>query len=270
MDPIASHETSFVTPAGVRVSRTATPFDPVELTGLTRQVDSRRGGVLSSGMEYPGRYSRWQFGYVDPCIEIAGHGRRVTATALNERGAVLLPVLGAPLRPGAGHEAQVQEPGPGLPGVTVVIPEAAGTFTEEERSRRPTVFSALREVIAAFAGPDSHLGLYGAFGYARAFQFEPVRQRHQRPAAQRDLVLHLPDELYVLDRKRETAIRYRYEFDTGAGSTCGMPRRGRRAGQAAVRQGRFVRGGAESRVLRRLQFAGRLLRAAAAAQSGTV
>jgi anthranilate synthase len=234
MDPIASHETSFVTPAGVRVSRTATPFDPVELTGLTRQVDSRRGGVLSSGMEYPGRYSRWQFGYVDPCIEIAGHGRRVTATALNERGAVLLPVLGAALRRGAGHEAQVQEPGPGLPGVTVVIPEAAGTFTEEERSRRPTVFSALREVIAAFAGPDSHLGLYGAFGYDLAFQFEPVRQRHQRPAAQRDLVLHLPDELYVLDRKRETAIRYRYEFDTGAGSTSGLPRRTADSGGAGT------------------------------------
>ena len=97
----------------------------------------------------------------------------------------------------------------------MIIPEAGGTFTEEERSRRPTVFSALREIIAAFSGPDPHLGLYGAFGYDLAFQFEPVRLRHGRPASQRDLVLHLPDQLYVLDRKQETATCYSYEFEVG-------------------------------------------------------
>jgi anthranilate synthase len=221
MDPTASHESSFVTPAGIRVSRTATPFDPAELAGLTRQVDSRRGAVLSSGMEYPGRYSRWQFGYVDPCVEIVGHDRQIAAHALNDRGLVLLPAIGAALRSAAGAAG-----GPGSGDrVTVVIPEPAGAFTEEERSRRPTVFTALREILAALAGPDAHLGLYGAFGYDLAFQFEPVRQRHQRPPGQRDLVLHLPDELYVLDRKRETAIRYRYEFETADGSTRGLPRR---------------------------------------------
>ena len=60
------------------------------------------------------------------------------------------------------------------------IPDSDEIFTEEQRSRRPTVFSALREIIAAFAGPDPHLGLYGAFGYDLAFQFEPVRQQHRR------------------------------------------------------------------------------------------
>ena len=97
----------------------------------------------------------------------------------------------------------------------VIIPEPAGLVAEEDRSRRPTVFSALREIIAAFAGDDPHLGLYGAFGYDLAFQFEPVRLRAARPASQRDLVLHLPDELYVLDRKREFAAVYRYEFEAG-------------------------------------------------------
>jgi len=51
--------TQFETGGGVRVSRTAASFDPVLLEGMTRQVEARRGGVLSSGMEYPGRYSRW-------------------------------------------------------------------------------------------------------------------------------------------------------------------------------------------------------------------
>ena len=67
--------------------------------------------------------------------------------------------------------------------VTVVIPEAAGPVPEEERSRRPTVFSAIREIIALFAGPDEHLGLFGAFGYDLAFQFEPMRLRPGRDEA---------------------------------------------------------------------------------------
>src|SRR5260221_10669695 len=88
MDP-----TQFETAGGVRVSRTATPFDPALLAEITQQVEARRGGVLSSGMEYPGRYSRWHMAYVDPCIELIARGRRVTATALNDRGRVLLPVI---------------------------------------------------------------------------------------------------------------------------------------------------------------------------------
>ncbi len=106
----------------------------------------------------------------------------------------------------------------------MVVPEPSGLVAEEDRSRRPTVFTALREVIAAFAGDDPHLGLYGAFGYDLAFQFEPVRLRRDRPESQRDLVLHLPDELYALDRKRESAMVYRYEFTVGGSSTEGLAR----------------------------------------------
>jgi anthranilate synthase len=210
--------TQFETAGGIRVSRTATPFDPRLLERMTEQVEQRRGGVLSSGMEYPGRYSRWHLAYVDPCVELVARGRRVTATALNDRGLVLLPVIAAALRAvGEPDESDA---------ASVVIPEAGGTFTEEERSRRPTVFSALREVIAAFRGPDPHLGLYGAFGYDLAFQFEPVRLRHARPAGQRDLVLHLPDQLYVLDRKREAATCYSYDFEAAGASTSGLARGG--------------------------------------------
>ena len=211
--------TQFETGAGVRVTRTAAPFDPALLADMTRQVELRRGGVLSSGMEYPGRYSRWHMAYVDPCLELIARGRRLTVTALNDRGLILLPVVTAAMRR-VGQDTGTPD------GVTaeVIIAESGGSFTEEQRSRRPTVFSALREIIAAFSAPDPHLGLYGAFGYDLAFQFEPVRQRHDRPADQRDLVLHLPDRLYVLDRKRESATCYSYEFETSEGTTSGLPR----------------------------------------------
>src|SRR6202034_2365685 len=210
-------QTSYLTSGDIRVHRAAEPFDRTLLDDLTRQVQDRPGGVLSSGMEYPGRYSRWHMAYVDPCIELVARGRQITATALNERGQILLRVIGDAMRR-AGDEA-----GPGAPTqVEVVIPEPIGTFTEEERSRRPTVVSALRQIIAAFSGPDPHLGLYGAFVYDLAFQFEPVRLLHTRPADQRDLVLHLPDRLYVLDRKRETATCFSYEIEVAGASTAGI------------------------------------------------
>ncbi len=218
--------TRFVTAGGIAVTRTATPFEPAVLAEVTSQADTRRGGTFSSGMEYPGRYSRWHMGYVDPCVEFAAFGRELTATALNERGAVLLPAIEAAFAR-AGRPAPVMG---GARRVRVVIAEPTGTVPEEERSRRPTVFSAIREVIALFAGPDEHLGLFGSFGYDLAFQFEPIRLRPGRNDAglgngrQRDLVLHLPDELYVIDRKRETALRYSYEFAFDGRSTEGLDR----------------------------------------------
>src|ERR1700733_14065390 len=85
--------TSFTVGGGVTITRTASAFDPAELTRVAELVERRRGGVLSSGMEYPGRYTRWHLAYVNPPVEIACRGRQVTARALNERGLVLLPVF---------------------------------------------------------------------------------------------------------------------------------------------------------------------------------
>jgi anthranilate synthase len=234
----------FTISGNVTITRTASAFDPAELTRLAELIDRRRGGVLSSGMEYPGRYSRWHLAYVNPPVEIVCRGRRITARALNDRGRVLLPAIRAAMLR-AGVEAA--DPAPdnsikrGAPAasvpdggapqtVTVNVPEGEGTFTEEERSRRPTVFSVLREIGAAFGCADPHLGLYGAFGYDLAFQFEPVRLALDRSEDQRDLVLHLPDEIWVVDLRRDEAIRFRYEFAvagtaaSGLASTEGLPR----------------------------------------------
>jgi anthranilate synthase len=247
-------ETSYLTAGGVRVRRAAEPFDEAELDEITSQVQLRPGGVLSSGMEYPGRYSRWHVAYLDPPVQIVARGRLISATALNQRGEVLLPVIAAAMRRAAGPQTagtgtaeQTAAAGDTDRHVEVLIAESDEVFTEEERSKRPTVFSALREIIAAFRpepgrhpgeSPDTHLGLYGAFGYDLAFQFEPVRQRLERDAAvngdgARDLVLHLPDRIWVVDRKRETATRFSYDFETRARSTAGLGR----SGESAARSG---------------------------------
>jgi anthranilate synthase len=170
---------------------------------------------------------------VNPPVEITTHGRYVTARALNERGRVILPAIADAMRrvgheqPAADNSKKSSASGArpeAASEVTVVVPEGEGTFTEEERSRQPTVFSALREIVAVFGCADEHLGLYGAFGYDLAFQFEPVRPRLDRALEQRDLVLHLPDEIWVLDRRLEEAVVYRYEFTVGGVSTAGRPR----------------------------------------------
>ena len=98
-------ETSYLTAGGVRVHRTADAFDERELAEITRQVQLRPGGVLSSGMEYPGRYSRWHLAYLDPPIQIVARGRLISATALNKRGEILLPPIAAALHRAAHHGA---------------------------------------------------------------------------------------------------------------------------------------------------------------------
>ncbi|MFB4296638.1 anthranilate synthase component I [Actinomadura sp. NTSP31] len=212
----------FVTAGGVRVTRTAVPVDSERksavLNALVAAVGERRGGVLSSGMEYPGRYSRWHMAYVDPCLEIVARGRGVTVRALNGRGRVVLPAVAGALRPVGEVRADAPEV------FEVFVPPTEEFFTEEERSRQPTVFTALRALVDLFRCDDPHLGLYGAFGYDLSLQFEPLRTRLERPDDQRDLVLHLADEMVVVDRKRETSHRMSYEFEVGGASTAGLPR----------------------------------------------
>ncbi|GGK82623.1 anthranilate synthase component I [Planomonospora parontospora subsp. parontospora] len=215
-------ETSgYTTAGGIRVEVATADVPETVLDDVVSTLGERRGGVLSSGMEYPGRYSRWHLAYVDPCLEIVARGRTVTARALNARGRVVLPAVASCLL-AAGEP--VSEPAADR--VEVHVPESAEILPEEMRSRRPTVFTAIREVIAAFKGENEHLGLYGAFGYDLAFQFEPIRQVLTRAADQRDLVLHLPDRIMVIDRKRETSKEYRYEFTVDGVSTHGLPRDG--------------------------------------------
>jgi anthranilate synthase len=214
--------TEYLTAGGIRVIRTSAPVDSADkseaMDALAAAVAKRRGGVLSSGMEYPGRYSRWHLGYVDPCLELVARGRTIAARALNERGRVLLPAVADAMRPVG--EVRAQEPDL----VEVFVPPAQEVFTEEERSRQPTIFTALRAVTELFRCADPHLGLYGAFGYDLAFQFEPIRLSTPRPAEQRDLVLHLADEIVVVDRKLEVSARMSYDFVVGGVSTAGLPR----------------------------------------------
>src|SRR5690606_18664750 len=108
------------------------------------------------------------------------------------RGEVLMPALVSVV--GNLAEVTVIESNPRC--IALEIAEPDHVFSEEERSRVPSVFTVLRAITSLFhTENDSNLGLYGAFGYDLAFQFDPVELKLDRPASQRDLVLYLPDEI---------------------------------------------------------------------------
>ncbi len=215
---------SYQTRGGIRIECRIEPVDgAAELAALTAALDTRRGALFASSYEYPGRYTRWDFGFVDPPLAITARGREVEIEALNERGGVLL----APIARALEVLQTTASLARGDATLTCTVREPEGRFPEEERSRQPSVFSVLRALVELFASDtDPHLGLYGAFGYDLAFQFEALRRRLDRPRRQRDLVLYISDNLLIVDHRRELATRRRYEFATGGASTEGKPRGG--------------------------------------------
>jgi anthranilate synthase len=213
---------TYETKGGVRVHReiAVQPYSPADST-LAERLDDRRGVLFSSSFEFPGRYTRWDMGFVDPPLVLTARGRDFTIEALNKRGAVLLPAIGAHL---AGLDA-VRIRHSGADRIDGDIRESGERFPEEQRSRQPSVFSVLRSLGELFASPgDEHLGLYGAFGYDLVFQFEPMALKLTRPDDQRDLVLYLPDEMLIVDHMRQLSQIHRYEFEFGGRSTAGLPR----------------------------------------------
>jgi anthranilate synthase len=214
----------YTTLGGIQISRSREDIDAEKaLSALTDALDSRRGVLLSSGYDYPGRYSRWDLGFVDPPLSFSAREHAFEITALNDRGRVLLPPISAGLA-ACNAITNLVANADEIRGRVNAVSER---FTEEKRSRQPSVFSVLRALCDLFRSPDDpHLGLYGAFGYDLCFQFEPVELKRSRPADQRDLVLYLPDELIVVDRQKERASRLRYEFSAQGKSTRGLAREG--------------------------------------------
>jgi anthranilate synthase len=215
---------TYETRGGIRVRRTVEEIPVANaIEPIVHALDERRGVLLASSYEYPGRYTRWDMGFVDPPLVLVARGRGFRLEALNARGRVLLPAIEPALRALDAVERVTAADGR-LEGE---VRAPVGRFAEEERSRQSSVFSVLRGLIALFAAEDEpHLGLYGAFGYDLAFQFEPIKLRLERPGAQRDLVLYLPDELVIVDHRRERASRRRYEFEVGGRATGTLPRDG--------------------------------------------
>ena len=200
----------YETKGGITVTRQrrAIPYADA-VSSYVDKLDERRGAVFSSNYEYPGRYTRWDTAVVDPPLGVSSFGRNVWIEAYNERGEVILGFIAERLK--TIREIELGASSARRLDLTVKMPDRV--FTEEERSKMPTVFTVLRAITDLFhSQADASLGFYGAFGYDLAFQFDAINLKLERPSDQRDMVLYLPDEILVVDNYAAKAWIDRYDF----------------------------------------------------------
>jgi anthranilate synthase len=222
---------NYTTRSGITVTRT-TSVSPYKkgLKHLLHKLDRYRGIYLSSGYEYPERYSRWDVASVCPPLEIVAAGREMEFRPLNRRGEIVSQLLAPVLENHPHWDEFAKRPDGSLHGRLKPLP---ALFAEEERSKQPSAFSILRTLIQEFStSGDPRLALVGAFGYDLLFQFDPIELRLAREG-RKDLHLFLCDDIYYMDRKKEQIERFRYDFARDGASTEGLSRSG-----AAVRKAR--------------------------------
>jgi len=223
----------YTTIHGIQVTRTVAKANFRKgLAHLLRDLDRHRGIYLSSGYEYPGRYSRWDIASTCPPLEIVSYDRRMEFRPLNDRGRRIAEIF-RPILAGHPHWEEFGFKGEMLAGRLKPLP---ALFPEEERSKQPSAFSILRLLIEEFrAEEDSRLGLVGAFGYDLLFQFEPIEKKLPR-SGHKDLHLFLCDDIWFMDRKKEQVERYRYDFEREGVSTVDLPRDGAEIPPPPVRE----------------------------------
>jgi anthranilate synthase len=210
------------THGGLAVMRSVEQFSggANRLDDLIDLLDRRRGVVLSSGTTVPGRYESFDLGFSDPPLQLETRGTDFSLRALNPRGEVLIAFLGDALR-----EPCVVITGKTASSLEGHIVRGAAPVDEDQRTRRASVMSLVRDLVAAFgANDDPLLGLFGAFAYDLVFQIEDLVQKRAREKDQRDIVLYVPDRLLAYDRATGRGVVLSYDFAWNGKSTDGLPR----------------------------------------------
>nr|WP_026039003.1 anthranilate synthase component I [Sporolactobacillus vineae] len=212
--------------SGLHITRTKQSVNAEEsVSQLIRMLDDHKGALYDSSYSFPGRYSRWSIGFVNPPVTLTSRGNTFQIRPLNARGRVITAYLEKYLHSPAFSISS--DSAGGLAGAVRKETEEHRLLKEEDRTRRPSVFILLREIEKLFHSDDEFLGLYGAFGFDLIHQFETVPLAKKRPESQNDLQLYLPDELIVVDREKNEACRLSYEFRFDGGTTVGRDRGGK-------------------------------------------
>ncbi len=86
---------------------------------------------------------------------------------------------------------------------------------EEDRVKNVGMGKFLRALMGKFKSDNKYAGLYGAFAYDFARNFENIGNRHEQEP-RHDFSLFLPADIYVLDDIRQKAVHYRLK---GGGKT---------------------------------------------------
>src|SRR5262249_19748306 len=131
----------YETGGGIRIRRTVDDIPVANaIEPLIAALDTQRGALLASNYEYPGRYTRGDMGCRRAPLVPVARGREFRVEALNPRGRVLLPPVASALGALAAIE-RLTSTGDTIEGA---VRSPVGRFTEEDRSRQPSIFSVLR------------------------------------------------------------------------------------------------------------------------------
>src|SRR5712671_5974126 len=210
------------TQGGLKITRSVEQFSggANRLDDLIDLLDRRRGVVLSSGTTVPGRYESFDLGFRDPPLQLQTTGPDFSLAALNARGEVLIAFLGDVL-----CDPCVVITEKSASRLAGHILRGPAPVDEDQRTRRASVMSLVRDLVAAFgANDDPLLGLFGAFAYDLVFQIEDLVQKRPREADQRDIVLYVPDRLLAYDRATGRGVILDYDFTWKGKSSEGLPR----------------------------------------------
>jgi anthranilate synthase len=175
----------FSTRGGLAITRSVEHFSggANRLDDLIELLDRRRGVVLSSGTTVPGRYESFDLGFSDPPLQLQTRDANFSIEALNGRGEVLIAFIGDMLREPC---VVVTEKSAGR--LAGHILRGAAPVDEDQRTRRASMMSLVRDLVAAFgSGDDPLLGLFGAFAYDLVFQIEDIVQKRHRAGRGRRL-----------------------------------------------------------------------------------
>ncbi|WP_162902204.1 anthranilate synthase component I [Facilibium subflavum] len=204
-----SNQQTFTTKTGITVTyqKTNNPMD--SLTHITDKLDRYKGMMMSSGIEYPGRYNRWELGFYNPPVEVIAYQNEVVFNALNPRGCIILALFTPVLIKSANLVITKQTTNQ----IRLKIISSDKRFSEEERSLKPSVATPLRLINEEMHKlKDNMLGFFGGFGYDLIFVFEPPKQPLKRPDNTKLYHLFFADHIFVIDKQKAQSFTLSLEF----------------------------------------------------------
>lgn len=196
-------------------------FSQVE--SLIDQLNTQRGVYLSSGVEYPGRYTQFDLGFINPPLEIIGYAGKIIFNALNPRGEFLIDFFleilknleNIKINKNSKNNFELE-----------IIKNNQKFFSEEERSLQPSVMTPVRFLIKNIKKFFKNnlnnksnnfldfFGFYGALGYELIFEFDPIVLSNQAVGLREPKLFHFyfPDEVFVINKRLERACQYLLEI----------------------------------------------------------
>ncbi|WP_274227691.1 anthranilate synthase component I [Clostridium sp. 'White wine YQ'] len=200
-------EEQYITPSNIEITTYKEELEFKDLSFLEEEINTNKGALFSSNYEYPNRYSRWEAAVVNPYLEIRASGLKGEITALNLGGKELLKIVYEMICNISGISLMKEEEK-----ILFNIEKDNRVYKEEERSKKRSIFTLIRSLMNAFKTSDPWIGLYGAFGYDLVFQFEDDIELVKSRDDSEDLVLYLPQKIYIKDNKLTKTYFINYDF----------------------------------------------------------